>query len=901
MRGLWLALLFSLFCLSARAQNEDPLWLQVDAVTVSAVKKQTGLSVHWTGDSGPDLLWTLTIFADEERVLRLLAADGIQRNRMGWRPDLDRTPGQLEIRLDELWLAPGQYTVQVDLPDGRGQDFALWIEESPLGSDRQITVDLPTNVTRLTGWRSDPTHGHHAFTWWPILAPGRALLELSDAEWTLLTDGMGDSQGTRVSPNDTHVQIKDVPRELQSRSLEKNRDGWVWLGLLPLGLILTILGTLGVWKSRNAEGLQGALFLSIGAGLVVIQPVLTDPGAYLLGAVDGSASAVESVAQLATMSNALFNLSAHGNAYAWPDGIAWLTGEPGWLGYLFPTLLSATTDPITAHNLGLGLGISLLSLCTWALLKTLHTSQAAALMGATAAALSPVILDDIDSQGMDQSTLFLIPLFMLLLHKAMRHEGWWHPILAGATLAATYHAHQYFGSFLWLCAPLMVSWRLPGKGIKKRLTRTAVVLGTAILLLIPAWVLAQLETDETNAQAEEIRLVDTDVDLWRPFEDQTSSIRLLKSSQAETSSSEIQSSDPMKRLASTVNHSSAWSELFKPTNLLAAGGLFWPLALLSVALARHRIIAVIALADVCLLLFFALGPFIYLDAGRIGPALPYYAIYLWLPGFDTLDQIDHFLRMAGVLAPVPIALGLDGGMEQGARLWSRLLHFSRLRVLGARSRLSPIVLINRLVEPFIWQFKYALYAPLLVFGLAVSAGFSLATQRTDIESENLTQSSESAEPWVPPWPEIHRVPRHPGLKGVPQGTAVALPLMNETSPGLYLPLSRAGIKLVNPSPVGVMSPPRRNWIDENPLLNHIAWVSGSDGPSMFLSYDPAQAAQYAQNLIDTGLDFFIMFRPHMPSRELAAETEHALDELFPRVKDDGRVAIWAIRPVEDLR
>jgi hypothetical protein len=125
--------------------------------------------------------------------------------------------------------------------------------------------------------------------------------------------------------------------------------------------------------------------------------------------------------------------------------------------------------------------------------------------------------------------------------------------------------------------------------------------------------------------------------------------------------------------------------------------------------------------------------------------------------------------------------------------------------------------------------------------------------------------------------------------------------MDETRPGIYLPLVRAGIDLVNPAPSEIqVSDAPSEWVDENPLLNHLAWVSGSAGPGRILSYDPDQAAAYTQNLIETGLDYIIIFRSYMPSGELAFETEHALDQLFPRVKDDGRVAVWSIRPVEDL-
>jgi hypothetical protein len=903
MKGLWLALLLMLFCPGARAQAENPIWLQADGVTMSAIKKQTGLSLHWAGDSAPDLLWSLSIFAGEERVLRLLAVDGLDRKTMGWRPDLDPAPGMLKIRLDELWLAPGVYDLKIDLPDGRSQEFALWIEEASPGA-REVSVDLPMDVTRLKGWRTDPVHGHHAYTWWPVPVPGRALLSLSETEWTLQTDGAGDSLGTRVVPGVTKVEIQEIARDQRIRTLVENRNGWILLGVIPICLAFCGLGSYRLWQTRNSAGLQGALAMSIGVGLMIVEPVLTDPGAFMLGTTAEDSAGMESVARLATMSSALWELSAHGNAFSWPDGHSWLGVEPGWLGYLIPTLFSVSTDPITAHNLALAVGTSLLCFFSWALMRTLGASQAGSLMGATAAALSPIILDDLDAQGLDQSCLFLLPLFMLLLHRSLRREGWMNPLLAGTTLAATCYAHRHIGPFLFLSTPLMMLWRLPGGGIKKRLARAGVLLATGFFLLTPSWLLGQLDDSSSSAEPE-IRLIDSTPNIFKPFSDQTSRQRLLEAEEFNSAAT-----DPLERLASTVGHSTGLSELMTPTDLLVAGGLFWPMALLSVAVARRRVLTAVVLADVALFLLLSLGPFLRMEAGRIGPALPFYGAWLVIPGFDRLVEVDQFLRMAAVLAPVPLALALDGGMDQVANLWARVLHASRLRTLGGQSRFSPFLAINRLVEPFVWQFKYAFHGPILIFLIAIWAGFSLSTKRIGMGEEESTGISTTAEPWTPPWPEIRRIPRHPGLKGLPKGSAIALPVMKDTQASVYLPLVRAGIALVNPPPPGIQDTPSAQrqsdlpsitrWVDENPLLNHLAWVSGSDGPSRFLSYDPDQASLYTQNLLETGLDYIIMFRSHMPSGELTFETEHALDELYPRVKDDGRVAVWAIRPVEDL-
>jgi hypothetical protein len=902
MRGLWSALLFCFFCLSAQAQEEDPLRLQVNEPSTLTVSKANGLSLHWEGETSPGLLWSLTILADEERVLRLLAADGSQSNRMGWRPDLDARPGHLMIRLDELWLAPGKYTLLVELPDGHSPSLALWITESTAQDSREVTVEAPMDVSRISGWRQSRDQGHHAYTWWPVLAPGRAVMELSESEWMLQTDGSGDPSGARVALGENQVRISSRDEASAPPSLSRERDQWLWTLVTPLCLLLATIGAIELWRGREIEGLQGALVLSIGIGLALTEPVLTDPGAYLLDSGDQESPVVESVAQLALMSSAFEHGSAQGDVFRWPEGSPWLSGDSSWMSYLAPALIARATDPVTAHNLSMGLGISLLCFFTWALLRTLGASKFGSLMGAVASTLSPAVLDGIDQRGLDQASLFLVPLFFLQLHKALRRAGWWSPVVAGSALAAITYCHQEFGTFMLVCAPFMILWRLPGAGFRLRLARAGVLLGTTMALQLPSIFMGQMEQNLAIDQAPEMHLVDSETNLWRPFEDQTSRLRLSQSTGIDQASELGPSSPPMERLAAAITHSVRWREIVEPTHLLAAGGLYWPLTLLAVAVARRRIIAAVALADTALMLLCSLGPFLLMSVGGIGPALPYYLAWLWLPGVESQIDVRQYAVLAAVIAPIPIALAVEGAMEHGSRLWSRVLHFSRLRLLGARARLSPALLINRLMEPFIWQLKYAPHGPILLFLLAFAAGLGLATERSSMGpgSNSSGIAHASGETWVAPWPEIRQISRHPGLQGVPPGTALALPVMEHTQPQLYLPLIRAGIQLVNPGPMASSRVSSSQWIDQNPLLNQLVQVSGSDGAQAFLSYDPSQVSLHSEELVQNGLDYIIMFRPQMPSAEIALETEHTLDQLYPRVRDDGRLAIWNIRSVQDL-
>ena len=459
-------------------------------------------------------------------------------------------------------------------------------------------------------------------------------------------------------------------------------------------------------------------------------------------------------------------------------------------------------------------------------------------------------------------------------------------------MAAAFHSHQTMGFFLLLVAPIMVLLRLPGPNIRRRIVRLGILTLTTSLLIAPSllW-----DANTSTVKSEPIMaLTDSSVNLFRPFENQAINQQL----QVEGSSlgNHI---PPLQQLLQTVSNSIYWKDITTPQGLLSGGYLYWPLVLTALLVSRNRKQTAIVLIEVSVLLICALGPFLRLESGRIGPALPYYAFYLWFPGLENLSRTDIFAWMAAALAPIPIALGLDGAVDQIANLWSRILHFGRLQVLGARTRISPILAINRLLEPFIWQFKYAPYASLLLFGLCTSLGYKLTTVGTSAP-ESANESSIERHESLQSWPNIRSIPRLAGLRGLQGSTMMVLPLMEDTSPDLVLPLLRSNIRLVNPAMTANTSAPHRTWIEDNPLLNHIAWTSGSDGPRYRMSYDPEQAATYTEDLVNTGLDYILMSRSMMPSEDLILETEHLLDGLFPRVQDDGQLVSWAIQPTSEL-
>ena len=161
---------------------------------------------------------------------------------------------------------------------------------------------------------------------------------------------------------------------------------------------------------------------------LIVQPILNDPGAHLMDSESGDPEVIQSVAELATLASAVEHFHSQGNVFLWPDGVSGWTLSSGWLSQIPPAILSATVDPIIGHNISVAVGMALLCFFSWALIKALGASQGAAWMGAVACTLAPRILQDLDSQSIEQCSLFLVPLFLLNIHQAFDDEGPWPSI-----------------------------------------------------------------------------------------------------------------------------------------------------------------------------------------------------------------------------------------------------------------------------------------------------------------------------------------------------------------------------------------------------------------------------------------------------------------------------------------
>ena len=139
-----------------------------------------GASLDWRFALEPDHVAHVEILtADGLRVARLLAADGSKRSQIGWRPDLDPAPGQVAGRLEELWLAPGSYTVREILPD-EVRERVL----SVVGAGgRGVLVELHPQADGVVAWRRTDGRGHDGLAWAPAYPGGVTWLTVGAGEW----------------------------------------------------------------------------------------------------------------------------------------------------------------------------------------------------------------------------------------------------------------------------------------------------------------------------------------------------------------------------------------------------------------------------------------------------------------------------------------------------------------------------------------------------------------------------------------------------------------------------------------------------------------------------------------------------------------------------------------------
>ena len=584
----------------------------------------------------------------DQVLVRFLAADDSHRSQFGWRPDEDPRPGHVVGHV-ELWLHPGAYLIRERLPGATTER----VFEAISSSARNLPVTLPPGATGMLAWRRSEGAGQDAFAWSPALPGNVTFLTLGSGTWRAWATGSVLTDVTTISPRTTAVSFQrwQPPSE---RPSDSSRRWMVLLCLLPVTALLLVLGARGAWRHRRARGLGVALVFSAGVAALAISPVLGSLGHALLVAGEGFTDPTDSVAQVGCMADALPRLSDICHTYSWPEGATWLVTGPAWLGYLAPALISAVSNPLVGHNLGIGLHLMLLCLAAWALTRSLGGGPWTSLLAGAGAALAPVVMDELDALSLDRSTLFLVPVFFLCLHKATREEGWRWPVAAGAALAAVFYGQIHYGLYLAIACPLLVLPRLLGPRPGRRLGRMALTAGVALALLAPGLLVLELSTRDTPQGQPTTSLRHTSHDLLHPVGLQAARDYIHNFDPRRGGGADPPMASPEDRLLAAVARSITLRDFITPSELLAGRGALWLYALLALMLAargRRRVVAQATL-DVAILLLFALGPFLRLGDGIVHLPLPYYPFFLWVPGFEQLKQVYRFVLLASTISAV---------------------------------------------------------------------------------------------------------------------------------------------------------------------------------------------------------------------------------------------------------
>jgi len=605
-------------------------------------------------------------------------------------------------------------------------------------------------------------------------------------------------------------------------------SGLLGLLVLPAGILLAAAAA-GARRLVQTPGAPWLILAALITAAIGIAAVLRSPGTALLSAGGVVEDPADSVALLATMLDALRQGSDVGRAYAWPEGASWLTVGPSWLGYLPAGVIGALSDPVTGHNLGIGLGLAGLSLAVSLLTRSYGVRLPLAIAAGAAAALCPAVIDEVDAISLDRATLYTAPLALLCLHRAVTRAGRGWTIAAGIAIAAGIYGQVYYGIFFAVVAPLLGGLRLLGAVEGGRLAGLRrLLLAGVVAVVVAAPGLHTLRAGTAGLYDDTAPLSD-----WRaPVTAEQANAFLARSDQRTLP---MQTAE--QRLLTTAGQALSAESAAAPIGFVG-GGVWWGLAGLSLLLAQRRGLALLALADVAVLLILSLGPFLKTAAGWSGVPLPHYLLFLGIPGFDQLKNVHRFALMAAVLAPVPLALGIDG-------LSRRLPRLQRIAELGlAAALLATLVRLDNQQMP------------------------------------RLTH---------PPHVAWH--PASAALSGLAPAPAIALPLHHPTPRSIAVAAAQHHIPLVNPPPFEVSRSALSPWAEDNALLNVLAALSANPRVGRLLPATDHTADLAA--LWADGVRYVVLFRQEMVHHEAAAAL---LDGLLERAGTDPTVTVWHLRP-----
>ncbi len=798
-----------------------------------------------------------------ERVARLLVADGSERSALAWCPDRDPRPGRVRIELDQLWLAPGRYTLRALLPDGVKESSFEPSEARP----RTVLLQAPLGGEAVVAWRVAADGGHDGLAWAPV-AEELAFLPLGPGRWT--ADLLGaPAANLDILPDMVRGSFKERgPRA--DRAIPRRTEPLFRLALLPLTALLLGLAGLGVRRAWRFPGLPLAAVFAVIAALIAVAPTLSAPGELLISEGGRFTDPADSVAQIAAVAESLPALSDWTRCYSFPEGAAWSTTGPNWLGYLLPVAMSWVVGPVAAHNLSVATYLALLFLLSWGLARTLGARRWPALIAGGCAVLAPVVMEELDVLSIDRATLFTVPLFLLCLHRAEGEGGRRWAAAAGVALAAAFYGQVHYGLYLLAALPLLVLPRLLGPRPLERLLRVAIVGGLALALMAPGLVMLVGSTESANLEAEESSLAGSGADLLAPFGQEEVLAFLEQYDSRVKGDRNPPMGTPKERLLTAISRSQRLEDILQPDSSIPGRDVYWALVLLGLWALRRRRGAALASWDVAVFCLLALGPFLRVGDGVSSVPLPYYLDFLLIPGFEKLKQVSRFMLMAATVAGVPLALAVQGfGERLAPRLEGRLPPRGRLAAGAGGSLLALLALILVAeAEPVLPEYR-PIDAPL-------------------------------DEGWGPPKLELFFQPVSTIDAAVPApmrelepGGALLLPLDPPLPRAASVAAAAQGLLLVNHAPYG--SPARGPfpfWYEQNAFLNAVALAAGTERAKRLLPM--ASPQEELRALREAGLHSVVMYREHMAGPELAAEAEALLDRHLERVGDDGAVVTWAI-------
>ena len=519
-------------------------------------------------------------------------------------PDQDPRSSHISVSLPKIYLPDGKYF----LTHSQTVDF------SPTESSRTLLVQTPPDATGVQAWQ-----GNTAYAWAPA-QNGFAHLELGEGSWEVHAQGTKYAYKKIVQAHQEVTALEKSPTPLL-REIPKASPLFLIPSLLCIVLLLLSLRPKKSW------------LLGVLCGLFILptlmSAVLFAPHNIMLQAAGTITDPIDSLALVSSITPT----SPHLSQFQYPEGVNWLRLGPAWLGYLPAIVFNKIFPPLLAHNLGLMLWWILLGASLYTLGRSMHISKTNSILFSICGALSPILVDEVDSLSLDRATLFIFPLILASFQSALNRPTRRNRCKAAIAIGSSIYFQLYYSLYTALILPVYVLCI----GIQKRswfpiqsLIKTAPI---ALLIALPAYWILQ-EGSMGSYQIDSMTLVSP------------SSISEEYAQRFLTSPDHsLPTQTPTQRLLSAVKGA------LSPTQIWNMA-YFWIPALLWSAF-YHPKLRPICIIIVSMLLL-GLGPVWTYEQTWSSLTLPYFFLMKWLPGFDQLKNVYRFGLLCSLILPLPL-------------------------------------------------------------------------------------------------------------------------------------------------------------------------------------------------------------------------------------------------------